>query len=128
MGASRKKRKRYRAREQSAPEATATNEGKTLPTAGNARGLWGQSAVLTRGDLALIRSAVNTDWPVRESMRRRLVAAIFEGFDELDQNPHSPSADRWSIAAARTVIAMDAANIRAERHAMAAGGSKSPEP
>jgi hypothetical protein len=119
VSTSRKKRKRYRAREKSGPEATAQNGPKVPPIPPRPWGLLGEGTELTRGDLALIRLAVNSDWPVSRCMRRRLPKAIFDGLDQLDRSQHNYLAARWSVAACRVVLAMSAGNIRAEHRARA---------
>lgn len=91
---SRKKRKRYRQR----AEATA----RAKP-----RGGWGQGLPISRSDLVLLRKAINADWPVADEVRPLIVDDVCQMFDH-DKN-------RYALAAIRTVLAMEAANIRQER-------------
>lgn len=127
MSLSRRKRKRYRAREQSHPEATAQKGPQQPSLRPRPWGVWGEGTELTRGDLALIRLAVNCDWPVRRCMRRQVTAAIMAGFDQHNERPANRDSTRWTLAATRTVIAMGAADIRL-RHRLRALVAHSTKP
>src|SRR6185295_12714957 len=107
MSDSRRKRKRERARELSAHEATALNGPKAAPIPPRPWGLLGEGAELTRGDLALIRLAINCDWPARRCIRRAVPKAILDGFKQRDADPNNHAAVRWTLAAVRTVLAME---------------------
>jgi hypothetical protein len=108
MGASRRKRKRERLRESSAGEAAAPNEPRAAPTpppSGNRCGGWGRSAEFARGDLVTIRKAIREGWPVSRKVRRQIVHLLVQ--QGLDGSP------RMSVAAVRTLLAADRANLNA---------------
>ena len=128
MSKSRKKRKRYRARERSALEATASNRPIEAPTLSQPWGLLGESAELTRGDLALIRQAIAQRWPVRRCVRRQIVKALIRRFDDLGEpTSYGQSEARWQIAAVRAVIAMGAADLESRRQALRDMAGRRPE-
>lgn len=96
---SRRKRKRQRRN----AEATA-NCPET-------RGGWGQGLPTTLSDLVLLRRAINEDWPVPANVQRAIVG-------ELETEINSPDVRR-SISVVRTFLAMQDANIRADRIGLA---------
>ncbi len=92
---SRRKRKRERRR------AEATAKGP------ESRGGWGKGVPRTLSDLVLLRRAINEDWLVPDNVRQSIVR-------ELAAEIKSPDVRRC-LSVARTFLAMDSANIRAER-------------
>ena len=91
--------RRKRKRERRNAEATA-NSPNTL-------GGWGDSLPTMLADLVMLRRAVNEDWPVPANVRQ---AVIDELKDELET-----SDPRRVLSAVRLVLAMESANVRAER-------------
>ncbi len=93
--------------------ARAVRSGET------AGGLKGESATVvlstawgdtfTRGDLVDLRKAIRGNWDVPEEKRLAFLALLWRTFQVSENWP------RLSIAIAWTVIAMEDANIRAER-------------
>jgi hypothetical protein len=61
----------------------------------------------TLADLVLLRRAINEDWPVPADVRQSIV-------DELEAEIKSPDVRRC-LSVVRTFLAMESANIRAER-------------
>lgn len=92
---SRRKRKRQRR------NAEATAKGP-----GTCRG-WGQGAPTSLSDLVLLRRAINENWPVPYNVRLAIVG-------ELEAEIESPDVRRV-LSVARSFLAMEGANIRAER-------------
>jgi hypothetical protein len=74
------------------------------------RGLWSDAS---RSELALLRYAINHDWPVPYERRRPILEEIFELARFADA--------RKAISAFRVFIAADWANLRAEEHALRRG-------
>jgi len=72
---------------------------------------WGDH--LSRGDLVDLRKAVNRDWPIPQAKRLAFMKLVWATFQRTENIP------RHSIAVAQTVVAMSAANQRAERMATA---------
>lgn len=123
VSTSRKKRKRYRARGQSRPEATAANGPNAPDQAPRMKGGRGESAEISRRDLALIRRAVNADWPMGRGLRRRLVSVLANGLDLREDSQGPSRSTRWTLSACRVVVAMSEANLRArERSSDACAG------
>jgi hypothetical protein len=81
---------------------------------------WGQPAHSVRGDLALIRKAVRERWAVPAAMRQALVDAVMQALESSDgPGMNSHQSARLSLAAVRTVMDMNWANILAERETLA---------
>lgn len=101
---SRKKRKRYR-RALKQRELAAEASAKSRPPVGG----WGEGVELTRGDWALVRRAANQDWDVPMPVRRSIMSHVGAHLETDDCPP------RLCISIARTVVAMDSANLRMEK-------------
>ena len=71
------------------------------------RGGWGAGAPTSLSDLVLLRRAINEDWPIPDNVRRAIVG-------ELEDEIESPDVRRL-LSVARSFLAMDSSNIRAER-------------
>ncbi len=95
MTTSRKKRKRDRRRAEATAKAPKTQggQGGGIPT--------------SRADLVLLRQAINEDWPVPDKVRQVIVRELG---DEIES-----SEVRWVLSVARSFLAMESANIRAEK-------------
>jgi len=98
---SRKKRKRNHRRLQ--VEAIARSP--------QPRGGWGQGTSVTRGDLLLVRQAIREGWPVSAEVKRLVADDVWRAFD-------ADESLRLLIAIARTAVAMEGVNQRAELAAM----------
>jgi len=92
---SRRKRKRERRKTEATAQRPETPGG------------WGQGLRNTLCDLVLLRRAINEDWPVPCDVRRAIVG-------ELECDIESPDVRR-RLSAARSFLAMEGANIRAEK-------------
>jgi hypothetical protein len=68
----------------------------------------------SRSDLVTLRKAIHEGWLVPESTRGALAAAVMAKLDAGDTD------DRMAIALARTFVAMEEANVEAERAAVEA--------
>ncbi len=61
----------------------------------------------TLSDLVLLRRAINEDWPVPTNVRRAIVGELVAEIESLNV--------RRSLSVVRSFLAMEGANIRAER-------------
>ncbi len=77
-------------------------------------GGWGNGAPTTLADLAMLRRAINDDWPVPPDVKRAII-------EELGNDIESPRLRRV-LSVARSFIAMDRATIRYLEEAIRAVG------
>jgi len=82
--------------------------------------LWGLGARFAYivADLVLLRRAIREEWPVAADVRQAIVDELGEGLESHDA--------RRTISIARTFIAMDRANMRADDREQR-GGTRSNE-
>ncbi len=69
---------------------------------------WSQAS---RGDLVLLRHAINADWPIPQSAADALMGAM----DALFGSAHAAGEDRRVLGVARVYVAAKRANLRERR-------------
>lgn len=102
-GISRRKRLRERRRRAAGPLAPRAAEATALP-----RGDWGAAHLQ---DWVLVRKAIRADWPTPAPVQDAIVAALASQIG-------SPRP-RHVLSGARSCLAMDASNLRADVRALA---------
>ena len=122
---SRRKRKRYRrfTRAQGIEASRRGDRPETrapAPDCPSLTGGWGAAAELwsdvSRGDLVLLRHAVQENWPIPVERRPPIIEAL--------ENMIGNTDARRTIGIVRVFLAMDRANLEAEREEMEQNGTQ----